>query len=72
MKAVLTFLMAIPELIKLVNSVIEHHKKLALDKKVNDDIRKITEAFRDLDSDKLVSVFNDTGTGTEKVQSKEV
>lgn len=57
-KALVSFLLAIPELIKLIESMqkmaSQHNKKI----KIKDDIKKINKAFEDGDAKALNDLFN--------------
>jgi hypothetical protein len=59
-QAIIAFLTALPELIKLVNNLQVKNKQAANRQKVKDDIKKINEAFDNQDSDALNRVFNNT------------
>lgn len=57
-KAIIAFLGALPDLIKLVESLEKKNRQAANQKKVKDDIRKINEAFDNQDAEALRRIFN--------------
>lgn len=57
-KAISAFIVALPELLKLIKNIqnkIEEQKK---DEKVKDDLKKINEAFENKDAKALNDIFN--------------
>jgi hypothetical protein len=53
-KAIIAFLAAIPEIIKLIEAMQKAHEEA----QVKEDLKKITKAFEDKDANALSSIFN--------------
>jgi len=51
-------LVSLPEILKLIENIQKANKERKIQKKVNDDIKKINEAFEQKDADKLNEIFN--------------
>jgi len=62
-KLVLAFLSALPEIIKLVNTVQRMNKEADTKRKLKDDIKKINEAFEAQDDEALRRIFNNEPDG---------
>lgn len=57
-KALWALLLALPELLELIRAIQKANQEVKTDKKIKDDLRKISEAFKDKDAKKLNDVFN--------------
>jgi len=59
MKTLWAFMTALPELIRLIKNIERRVAKVKEDKKVNEDLKAINEAFETKDAAKLNDIFND-------------
>jgi hypothetical protein len=57
-KALIAFLEALPELLRLIKNIQQEYEKRKIDKKVKDDIKQINKAFETGDIDLLNDIFN--------------
>lgn len=58
LKIISSFIMALPEIIKLIKHLEKEHKKQKTKKKIKDDIKKINQAFEKQDAEALNRIFN--------------
>jgi hypothetical protein len=58
MRALLTLFTALPQILRLIESLQEQHKKSEKERKVKQDIERINKAFKEQDAQALKDIFN--------------
>lgn len=58
LNALYALIIALPEILRLLKEIEKRHQDELKNKKIKEDLKKIEEAFKDRDADKLRDVFN--------------
>lgn len=58
LSAIVSLIRALPEILKLIETIDKRIKEQKLDNKINEDILKIQKAFEDKDETALRNLFN--------------
>ena len=58
LKGLKDFFFLIPELLELVRVIKHEIREVQTTQKVKEDVKKVTEAFKEKDAEKLKSIFN--------------
>ena len=61
MRLIWLFIAAIPDLLKLLDAIDQAQKQAALNRKVNDDLKVIHQAFKSKDASAITALFSSGG-----------